>query len=126
MSDEMQRIRGLGNQGPYSQGVIVGPWVYTSGQIPLIPETGVLVSPEITAQTRQALTNLQSILQQCGVQLTDVVKVTIYLTDLAHFALVNGVYAEFFSTDLPARSCVQVAALPKGVGIEVEAIAYRE
>jgi len=121
----IERIQGTGNQGPYSQGVIVGEWVYTSGQIPVIPGSGEIVTGSIEAQAQQALANLRTVLESCGVTVAQVVKVTVYLTDLGDFARFNQVYMDFFAGVRPARSCVQVAALPRGVSIEVEAIAHR-
>ncbi|WP_287129445.1 Rid family detoxifying hydrolase [Candidatus Cyanaurora vandensis] len=121
---QIERIQGIGNQGPYAQGVRVGDWVYTSGQIPMVPTTGLVLTGPITIQAPQVFANLQAVLAECGADLTQVVKVTVYLTDLADFAQFNEVYAQVFATDRPARACVQVAALPRGVAVEVEAIAY--
>jgi len=120
----IERIQGLGNQGPYSQGVRVGGWVYTSGQIPVVPETGELIVGSITQQAEQVFSNLQAVLTQCGADLTQVVKVTVFLTDMDDFIEFNQVYAQFFPTDRPARSCVQVAALPRGVAVELETVAF--
>jgi len=120
----IERMQGIGNQGPYSQGVIVGPWVYTSGHIPLIPTTGELITGTIEEQTEQVLKNLQAVLEQCGATLTQVVKVTVFLTDMGEFARFNAVYTQFFASERPARSCVAVAALPRGVHVEIEAVAY--
>ncbi len=120
----MKRIQGSGNQGPYSQVVIVGSWVYTSGQIPIEVTTGNVVGETITEQARQTFYNLQGVLAQAGADLTQVVKVTVFLTNLRDFAAFNHVYAEFFPSDRPARSCVQVAALPRDVTVEIEAVAY--
>lgn len=119
----MKTIRGAGNQGPYSQAVIHGDLVFTSGQIPVIPESGEIVTGSITAQAEQALTNLRSVLHSAGTDLGRVLKVTVFLTDMADFAALNEVYKQFFTTHLPARSCVAVAALPRGVNVEVEAVA---
>jgi len=109
--------------GPYSQAVVVDGWLWVSGQIPLDPATGALVSGGIEASTRRVLDNLQAVVEAGGARLADVVRVTIYLTDLAHFEAVNRVYAERFSEDPPARACVQVAALPKGADVEMDAVA---
>lgn len=109
--------------GPYSQAVRVGDILYCSGQIPLRPD-GTLVTGDIAAQTRQVLQNLEAVLAAAGGGLGDVVKTTIYCTDLAEFATINAVYGEFFGSEPPARATVQVAALPKGAGIEIEAIAH--
>jgi len=112
--------------GPYSQAIRVGNLVFTSGQIPLHPQTGDIVGETAAAQARQVLQNLQAVLQAAGASLQQVVKTTIFLTDLSQFAAVNAVYAEFFPENLPARSTVQVAALPRGVQVEIEAIAIVE
>ncbi|MDR1807793.1 MAG: RidA family protein [Propionibacteriaceae bacterium] len=112
--------------GPYSQGVQAGLVVWVSGQLGLDPVTGALVGPDVAAQARQALTNLQHILAADGLKTADVMKTTVYLTDMADFDAVNAVYAEFFTGPvLPARSCVQVAALPKGGLVEIDAVAHR-
>jgi len=110
--------------GPYSQGVQSGKLIFTSGQLPGT-STGTLILDDISAATRQSLSNVQAILEEAGAGLDDVVKVTIFLRDMGDFAAVNEVYAGFFSDPAPARSCVQVARLPKDVPIEIEAIAVR-
>lgn len=107
--------------GPYAQAVKVGNWLFTSGQIPLTPE-GELVDGDIEAQTKQVLKNIQAVLDEAGARVDQVVKATIFLTDLGNFSLVNELYAEFFQSHTPARSCVEVSALPKGVQIEIELI----
>ncbi len=112
--------------GPYSQAIRVGNLVFTSGQIPLHPHTGDIVGETAAEQARQVLQNLQAVLQAAGASLQNVVKTTIFLTDLSQFAAVNAVYAEFFPENPPARSTVQVAALPRGVQVEIEAIAIVE
>lgn len=112
--------------GPYSQAIRVGNLVFTSGQIPLHPQTGEIVGDTAAEQARQVLQNLQAVLQAAGASLQNVVKTTIFLTDLGQFATVNAVYAEFFPHDPPARSTVQVAALPRGVQVEIEAVAVVE
>jgi 2-iminobutanoate/2-iminopropanoate deaminase len=112
--------------GPYSQAIRVGNLVFTSGQIPLHPQTGDIVGETAAEQARQVLQNLQAVLQAAGASLQQVVKTTIFLTDLSQFAAVNAVYAEFFPENPPARSTVQVAALPRGVQVEIEAIAIVE
>ncbi len=111
--------------GPYSQAVAAGPWLFTSGQIPLRPD-GSLVTGDIREQAAQVLANLDAVLQTAGVNRTDVVKTTIFLSDLQDFEQVNQVYGEFFGTHRPARSTVQVAALPKGARVEIEVIAWKE
>lgn len=111
--------------GPYSQGVRAGGLCFFSGQIPLHPLDGTVVGEDTAGQTRQVLSNLGEVLKAAGVSPRDVVKTTIFLVDLADFATVNALYAEFFSESPvpPARSTVQVAALPRGVRVEIEAIA---
>lgn len=108
--------------GPYSQAIKVGNTVWLSGQIPLLPESMELVSGDITAQATQVFTNLSEIAAAAGGSLNNAVKINISLTDLADFAAVNAVMAQFLQEPFPARACVQVAALPKGANIEVEAI----
>jgi 2-iminobutanoate/2-iminopropanoate deaminase len=109
--------------GPYSQAIKSGELLFLSGQIPLDPATGELVSGGIEIQTRRVLENLGQILKSAGGSFADVVKTTIYLVDLGEFAAMNAVYATYFAAPAPARATVQVAALPKGAHIEIEAIA---
>lgn len=109
--------------GPYSQAIRAGDFLFCSGQIPLQPETGEMVAGGIMEQSRQVLTNLSAVLAAAGLDFKAVVKTTIYLADLADFAVVNEIYAEFCSDPAPARATVQVAALPKGALIEIDAIA---
>ena len=109
--------------GPYSVAVTGGCFLFISGQLSLDPSTGDL-KPDVETQARQALTNLKTILEAAGVDLNAVVKTTVFLKDIADFAAVNAVYAEFFTHNPPARSAVQVAALPKGGLVEIEAIAF--
>jgi 2-iminobutanoate/2-iminopropanoate deaminase len=109
--------------GPYSQAIILGRMVYTSGQIPLDPATKQLVAGDIQTQTRQVLTNLTAVLEAAGSSLDRVVKTTVFLKDLNDFAAMNAVYAEFFNAAPPARSTVQVARLPLDASVEIEAIA---
>jgi 2-iminobutanoate/2-iminopropanoate deaminase len=109
--------------GPYSQAIQAGNLIFYSGQIPLDPQTGNMVAGGIVAQTRQVMTNMQAVLSASGRTFDDIVKTTIYLTDLADFATVNEIYGEFFTDVPPARACVQVAALPKGAAVEIEWIA---
>lgn len=110
--------------GPYSQGMIVGDLVFTSGQIPLNPESGELVT-EISKATVQVMANLSAVLEAAGSSLEKVIKTTIFLQDLNDFEKVNEIYVDYFKDNLPARSCVQVAKLPKGATIEIEAIAIK-
>lgn len=109
--------------GPYSQAIRTADLVFTSGQIPLDPATGKMVDGGIEEQTRRVMENLRSVLEAAGTDLTRVVKSTVYLADIADFAAVNGVYAEFFPSDPPARSAFQVAALPLGARVEIEMVA---
>ena len=111
--------------GPYSQAVQAGNTVYVSGQIPIDPATGAFAGSDIVAQTRQSLTNVRSILEAAGYTLADVVKTTVLLPDIADFAAMNAVYAEFFTKDCPARACFAVKDLPKGALVEIEAIACK-
>lgn len=108
--------------GPYSQAVRVGDTVYFSGQIPLDPATGNLVDGDITAQTRRVFENLVAVAKAAGGSLPQVVRVGIYVTDLANFAAVNAVMAEYFQAPYPARSTIEVSALPKGAQVEVDAV----
>ena len=110
--------------GPYVQARKVGPFLYTSGQIPLDPKTGALVGDDIETQTRQSLTNLLAIIRAAGGDVDNVIKNTIFLKNMDHFGSVNQIYAEFFADHYPARSCVEVARLPKDVLIEIESICY--
>jgi len=110
--------------GPYVQAIGLDRLVFCSGQIPLHPD-GSLESGDITAQTRQVLTNLQAVLEAAGSSLAGVVKTTVFLADMNDFAAMNGVYGEFFPEAPPARSTVQVARLPRDVRVEIEAIATR-
>lgn len=111
--------------GPYSQAVVVGDMIYTSGMIPIIPETGELEAGDITAQARQAISNLIALLEEAGSDANSVVKTTVFIKDMNDFAKVNEVYATFFTEQYPARSCVEVARLPKDVLIEIEAVAIK-
>ena len=109
--------------GPYSAGVRVGEFVYTAGQLGIDPNSGAFVAGGIEAETRQALTNLKAVLEAAGTSLENVVKTTVFLRDMNEFAAMNGVYAEFFTANFPARSAVQVARLPKDAAVEIEAVA---
>jgi 2-iminobutanoate/2-iminopropanoate deaminase len=109
--------------GPYSAGIKAGNFVYTAGQLGIDPVTGAFVNGGIEVETRQALTNLQAVLEAAGTSLANVVKTTVFLRDMDDFAAMNGVYAEFFTENYPARSAVQVARLPKDGAIEIEAVA---
>ena len=109
--------------GPYSQAIKVGNLVFASGQVPIVPATGEFVEGGIKEQTRQSLTNAKAILEEAGTSLSKVVKTTVYLSDMANFAAMNEVYAEFFTQPYPARSAVAVKTLPKNALGEVECIA---
>lgn len=109
--------------GPYSQAVRAGELVFTAGQIPIDPATGELATGDIGAQTRQVMKNLAAVLEAAGSELSAVVKTTIFLVDLADFGRVNEAYGSFFPAEPPARSTVQVAALPRGSRVEIEAVA---
>lgn len=109
--------------GPYSQAIKVGNLVFASGQVPIVPATGEFVVGGIKEQTRQSLTNAKAILEEAGTSLSKVVKTTVYLSDMANFAAMNEVYAEFFTQPYPARSAVAVKTLPKNALVEVECIA---
>ena len=109
--------------GPYSQAVRVGDFLYTSGQIALDPQSGEFLSGEIEQETERTIENISAILIAGGLSLENVIKTTVYLTDLSHFARMNHIYEKYLSGNNPARACVQVAALPKGAKVEIEAIA---
>jgi 2-iminobutanoate/2-iminopropanoate deaminase len=109
--------------GPYSQAVRLGDLIYTAGQLGLVPGTKEFAGPDIGTQTRQALENLKAILKASGSSLRHVIKTTVFLQDIGEFVQMNEVYAEFFPEEPPARSAVQVAALPLGGRVEVEAVA---
>jgi 2-iminobutanoate/2-iminopropanoate deaminase len=111
--------------GPYSQAIVSGEFLFCSGQIPLDPGSGELLQGGIGAQTKLVLENLGSVLRAAGLTFGDVVKTTVFLTDLHDFPEMNSVYATYFSAAPPARSTIQVAALPKGANIEIEAIAIK-
>ncbi len=109
--------------GPYNQAVIAGDIVFTAGQIPINPSTGELEQDDIGVATRRVLTNLDAVLRAAGSSLERAVKLTVFMADLGQFARMNEVYAEFFKGDPPARSAVQVGALPRGALLEIEAVA---
>ena len=109
--------------GPYSQAIRVGNLVYTSGQIPIDPATGVFVEGGIKEQTRQSLTNVKAILEKVGLSMGNVIKTTVFMADMSDFADMNVVYAEFFTEPFPARSAVAVKSLPKGALVEIEVVA---
>lgn len=111
--------------GPYSQAVQAGNMLFVSGQIPIDPATGNFAGEDIATQTRQSLTNVKNILEAAGYTLNDVVKTTVLLADIADFAAMNAVYAEFFSENKPARAAFAVRDLPRGALVEIEAIANK-
>ena len=112
--------------GPYSQAVRVGSTIYCAGQIPLDPKSGQIVPGDIGTQTRRVLDNIAAVLRSEGVSLENVAKTTIFLTDLSDFQTVNEIYGSYFKNQPPARSTVQVSALPKGANVEIEAIAIAD
>ncbi|MEA4966286.1 MAG: RidA family protein [Oscillospiraceae bacterium] len=111
--------------GPYSQAIDVGDFVFLSGQIPIDPTTGAIVEGGVPAQTRQIFSNIEAVLTAASLTLQNVVKTTVFMTDLGEFGTLNSVYAQYFPENPPARSCVEVSALPKGAQVEVEVIAKR-
>ena len=111
--------------GPYSQAIEANGTIYVSGQLPINPATGEFAQGGIKAEARQSLTNIKNILAAEGLDMSNVVKVTVLLADISYFAEVNEVYAEYFTGDKPARACYQAAALPLGVKVEIEAIAVK-
>jgi 2-iminobutanoate/2-iminopropanoate deaminase len=110
--------------GPYNHAVRIGELLFCSGQIPLDPATGNLVSGDIRAQTERVLENVKAILSDQGLSFSNVVKSTVFMTNLGDFAAMNEVYARYFTSDFPARSTIQVAALPRGASVEIEVIAH--
>ena len=111
--------------GPYSQAIEAGGFVFVSGQIPLIPATGELVDGSVEVQTARVLENLKAILEAAGSSMEDVVKTTVYITNIDDFAKVNGIYGRYFEANPPARVCVEVSKLPKGALVEIDVIAAR-
>ena len=125
MSNKVETNKAPAAIGPYSQAVCVGNLIFTSGQIPLNPETGVLEGENITEQTHRVCQNLQAVLEAAGGSLKSVVKTVCFLANITDFAAFNEVYAQYF-TEKPARSCVAVKDLPKGALVEVEVVAEKE
>ena len=109
--------------GPYSAAIRAGDFLYCSGQTPIVPETGEQADGDVASQTRQVLKNVSAVLEAAGATLADVVKTTVFLTDMADFAKMNEVYSEFFAEPFPARSTVAVRALPKAASVEIEVVA---
>jgi len=112
--------------GPYAQAIQAGNMIFLSGQIPLCPESGELAGPDMATQTAQVLKNLQAVITAAGCSISEIVKTTVFMTDLSEFAAFNKMYADWLGKHTPARSTVQVAALPKGARIEIEAIIVKE
>ena len=111
--------------GPYSTAVTAGNTVYLSGVIPVVPATGKLAEGDAVAQAKQVFENMKTILGEMDMTLADIVKTTVFMQDLSAFGAVNALYAEYFGSDYPARSCVEIAKLPMGAQLEVEAIAVK-
>lgn len=111
--------------GPYSQAVLSGNTLYTSGQIAIDPKTDRLVMGDIQLETRQVMENMKAVLQAAGMDFPDVIKTTIFIMDMADFSKINEVYGSYFTTDAPARETVQVAGLPKGVNVEISMVAVK-
>ena len=111
--------------GPYSQAIQAGNTIYVSGQLPIDPATSCFAGADITAQTRQSLTNIKAILAAAGADMSNVVKTTVLLADIADFAAMNAVYAEFFTAPFPARAAFQAACLPKNALVEIECVAVK-
>lgn len=125
MNEVISTPNAPGAIGPYSQAVKAGGFLYVSGQLPIDPATGSFAGDDVTAQTRQSLSNLKAIVDAAGMSLTDVVKVNVFLKDMGDFAAMNAVYGEFFTEHFPARAAVEVARLPKDALVEIECVAYR-
>lgn len=111
--------------GPYSQAILAGDTLYVSGQIPVIPATGAIVSDKVEDQARQVMENVKAVVEAAGLTLDDVVKTSVFIKNMDDFAVINGIYSEYFREQCPARACVEVARLPKDVLVEMEAIAVR-
>lgn len=111
--------------GPYSQGIAAAEWLFVSGQLGMVPETGELAGPDFSAEVHRALQNLREVLLAGACGLTDVTAVDVFLTDMGNFARFNDIYAEYFSNHRPARAVVEVSALPKGARVEIKCIARR-
>lgn len=125
MANVIQTNQAPAAVGPYSQAIDCGEFVFCSGQIPLVPETGVIVEGGIEEQARQMFSNIKAVLNAAGLDFSNVVKTTVFMTDLSQFITFNGIYAEYFPANPPARSCVEVSNLPKGALVECEVIAKR-
>jgi 2-iminobutanoate/2-iminopropanoate deaminase len=126
MADIISTINAPEAIGPYSQGVRAGNFLFVSGQLPIDPATGKMVENNITAQTRQSLSNLKAVISAARMSLDDTVKVNVFLADMNDFTAMNEVYATFFDACFPARIAVEVSRLPKDARIEIEAVVYKE
>ncbi|NLL36975.1 MAG: RidA family protein [Fretibacterium sp.] len=111
--------------GPYSQAIVAGDFLFTSGQIPLDPKTGEVVKSGIEAETTRTLENVKAVVEGAGFTMQQIIKTTVFATDMANFAAVNGIYAKYFGENPPARSFVAAKELPKGVHVEIEVVAWR-
>ena len=111
--------------GPYSQAIQAGGLLFLSGTMPIDPATGALAEPQIAAQAEQVMKNMKNLLEAAGTSMENVVKTTVFIQSMDDFATINGIYSKYFEKDCPARSCVEVAKLPKGVLLEMEAIAVK-
>ena len=109
--------------GPYSQAIMIGDMVYTSGMLPVVPETGEVAQGDAAAQAEQVLNNLNELLKEAGTSFDNVIKTTVFIKNMTDFAVINEVYKKYFTSNYPARSCVEVARLPKDVLVEIECIA---
>lgn len=125
MNNEIKTKKAPAAIGPYSQGIVAGEFAYVSGQIPVNPETGEVVSDKIEDQARQSLNNVKAVLEEADFSLEDVIKTTCFIADMSDFATFNKVYSEFFAGTCPARSCIAAKELPKKVLCEVEVIAHK-
>ncbi|AOY76876.1 RidA family protein [Clostridium formicaceticum] len=123
MKQEINTKKAPAAIGPYSQAIKTNDLLFVSGQVPMNPNTMEIVEGDIQAQTKQVLENLKAILEEAGLTLNDVVKTTVFIKDMEDFSKINEVYADYFKETKPARACVEVARLPKDVGVEIEAIA---
>lgn len=111
--------------GPYSQAIMANGTLYVSGQIPVVPATGAIVSDKVEDQARQVMENVKAVVEAAGLTLEDVVKTSVFIKNMDDFGTINAIYSEYFKTDCPARACVEVARLPKDVLLEMEAIAVK-
>ena len=120
----VQPAGGAAAIGPYSPAVRAGDFLFCSGQIPIVPETGQIISHDVRAQTERVLENVKILLDDQQLDFSHVVKTTVFLTDMGDFTVMNDVYSRYFTSDFPARSSIQVAALPRGAKVEIEVVAH--